>query len=79
MFHLFYIKKNVFILLNMPGSKPESEQDCERKLHSPLSKLKTTLEMSKVYSKKRVDLKICASPEKAKKNRAKSPGEGLIN
>ena len=34
MFHLFYIKKNLFILLNMPGSELESEQDCERKLHS---------------------------------------------
>ena len=65
------------MLLNLSGSKLYSEQECERKLHSTISKLKTTLERSKLYNKERIYLKIYTFPEKTKKNEAKFPTEVL--
>ena len=52
----------------MSDSEPESEQNWERKPQSPLSKLKTTLDMPKVYNEERVDLKICASSRETSPN-----------
>ena len=35
------------VLILLCDNEPETEQDCELKFHSPLPKLKNTLEISK--------------------------------
>ena len=78
-FAFFARKVHLQILLKTSCSKPESGQDFERKLYCLLSRSKTSLETYKVYSEKTVDLKICTSPEKSKKDNVKSAVKVFIS